>query len=163
MAGVVSAANFNGGGQVVISGSPEGVARASEIAKANGAKRVIPLNVSGAFHSPLMLPAVEAMSHVLRDASIQDAAIPVAANLTADYETSADEIKMNLAAQIDHPVRWEETISRLVADGFDTFVEVGSGTVLTGLMKRLAPEVSIYSVGNMAGVQAFVEAVGKNS
>ena len=162
-AGVVSAANFNGGGQVVISGSPEGVARASEIAKANGAKRVIPLNVSGAFHSPLMSPAVEAMSHVLRDASIQAAAIPVAANLTADYETSADEIKTNLAAQIDHPVRWEETISRLVADGFDTFVEVGSGTVLTGLMKRLAPEVSVYSVGNMAGVQAFVEAVGKNS
>jgi [acyl-carrier-protein] S-malonyltransferase len=161
--GVVSAANFNGGGQVVISGSPEGVERASEIAKTNGAKRVILLNVSGAFHSRLMSPAAEAMTHVLSDASVQKATIPVVANLTADYETSADEIKTNLAAQIDHPVRWEESIIRLVADGFDTFVEVGSGTVLAGLMKRLAPGVSVYSVGNMAGVQAFVEAVGKSS
>ena len=162
-AGVVSAANFNGGGQVVISGSPEGVARASEIAKTNGAKRVIPLNVSGAFHSPLMSPAAEAMTHVLGDASVQAAAIPVVANLTADYETSADEIKINLAAQIDHPVRWEESITRLVADGFDTFVEVGSGTILAGLMKRLASGVSVYSVGDMASAQAFVDAVGKAS
>jgi len=162
-AGMVSAANFNGGGQVVISGSPEGVAYASEIAKTNGAKRVIPLNVSGAFHSPLMSPAAEAMLHVLSDASVQETVIPVVANMTAEYETSAEEIRTNLAAQIDHPVRWEESITRLVADGFDTFVEVGSGTVLAGLMKRLAPGVAVYSVGDMAGVQAFVEAVGKNS
>ncbi len=162
-AGVVSAANFNGGGQVVISGSPEGVARASEIAKTNGAKRVIPLNVSGAFHSPLMALAAEAMLHVLSDASVQETVVPVVANMTAEYETSAEEIKTNLAAQIDHPVRWEESITRLVADGFDTFVEVGSGTVLAGLMKRLAPGVAVYSVGNMAGVQAFVEAAGKKS
>lgn len=162
-AGIVSVANFNGGGQVVISGSPEGVARASEIAKTNGAKRVIPLNVSGAFHSPLMTPAAEAMLHVLSDASVQEAAIPVVANLTAEYETYAEEIKTNLAAQIDHPVRWEESIIRLAADGFDTFVEVGSGTVLAGLMKRLAPGVGVYSVGDMASAQAFVEAVGKIS
>lgn len=162
-AGVVSAANFNGGGQVVISGSPEGVTRASEIARTNGAKRVIPLNVSGAFHSPLMSPAAEAMSTVLEDAAIQAVSLPVVANLTADYETSMDEIRVNLAAQIDHPVRWEETITRLVADGFDTFVEVGAGTVLAGLMKRLAPGINVYSVGDWAGVQAFVDAVGKSS
>ena len=154
-AGTVSAANFNGGGQVVISGSPEGVAKASELAKAAGAKRVLPLNVSGAFHSALMAPAVEAMEYALRDAVIQSASIPVVANLTADYETTPDEIRANLAAQIDHPVRWEETILRLVGDGFDTFVEVGSGTVLAGLMKRIAPDVKAIGIGDMAAVEAF--------
>jgi [acyl-carrier-protein] S-malonyltransferase len=159
-AGPVSAANFNGGGQVVISGSPEGVAKASELAKAAGAKRVLPLNVSGAFHSALMAPAVEAMEYALRDAVIQSVHTPVVANLTADYEATPDEIRANLAAQIDHPVRWEETIGRLVASGFDVFVEVGSGTVLAGLMKRLAPDVKAYSVGDSAGVQALAEAMG---
>ena len=154
-AGMVQAANFNGGGQVVISGSPEGVACAGELAKANGAKRVVPLPVSGAFHSRLMTPAVEAMQYALKDATVQAVSLPVVANLTADYETGADEIRTNLAAQIDHSVRWEESITRLVADGFDTFVEVGAGTVLAGLMKRLAPEARVYGVTDSAGVAAF--------
>lgn len=158
-AGRVQPANFNGGGQVVISGSPEGVARASEIAKTNGARRVVPLPVSGAFHSPLMAPAVEAMTYALQDAALRDTTIPIVANITADYETRADEIRANLAAQIDHPVRWEESIGRLVADGFDTFVEVGAGTVLAGLMKRIAPDADVYSVGDSADVKAFVEAM----
>ncbi len=162
-AGVVGAANFNGGGQVVISGSPEGVARASEIAKTNGARRVVPLPVSGAFHSPLMAPAVEAMTYALKDAAIRDTAIPVVANLTAGYEARADEIRTSLAAQIDHPVRWEESIGRLVGDGFDTFVEVGAGTVLAGLMKRIAPDVGVYSVGDGAGIKAFVGALGQGA
>jgi len=156
-AGPVSAANFNGGGQVVISGSADGVAKASELAKAVGAKRVLPLNVSGAFHSALMAPAVEAMEYALRDAVIQTANIPIVANLTADYETTPDEIRTNLAAQIDHPVRWEETILRLVSDGFTEFVEVGSGTVLAGLMKRIAPDVKVVSVGDMAGIEALTQ------
>ena len=156
-AGPVSAANFNGGGQVVISGSAAGVAKASELAKAAGAKRVLPLNVSGAFHSALMAPAVEAMEYALRDAAIHTASIPIVANLTADYETTPDEIRTNLAAQIDHPVRWEETILRLVSDGFDEFVEVGSGTVLAGLMKRIAPDVKVVSVGDMAGIEALTQ------
>ncbi len=159
--GLVQAANFNGGGQVVISGTPEGVARASEIAKTNGAKRVLPLPVSGAFHSALMAPAAEAMGFVLGDAELNAAQIPVVANVTADYETAAADIRANLAAQIDGAVRWEESIQRLVADGFDTFAEVGSGTVLAGLMKRIAPDAKVYVVGDMAGVQAFVDALGQ--
>ncbi len=162
-AGAVQPANFNGGGQVVISGSPEGVARATEIAKTNGARRVVPLNVSGAFHSPLMASAAEAMTFALADAALRDTAVPVVANLTAEYETRADEIRANLAAQIDHPVRWEESMGRLVGDGFDTFVEVGAGTVLAGLMKRIAPNVRVYSVGDSAAVQAFVQAVGQGA
>ena len=162
-AGIVQAANFNGGGQVVISGSPEGVAKASEIAKTNGARRVMPLQVSGAFHSRLMAPAVEAMTYALNDAAISDTTIPVVANLTAEYETKAEEIRQNLAAQIDHPVCWEQSIGRLVADGFDLFVEVGTGTVLAGLMKRIAPSVGVYSVGDSAGIRAFVEAMGQGT
>ena len=158
--GTVSAANFNGGGQVVISGSPEGVAEASGLAKAAGAKRVLPLNVSGAFHSALMAPAAEAMGYALRDAVLRPAEIPVVANLTAGYETEPDEIRTNLAAQIDHPVRWEESVQRLVADGFDVFVEVGSGTVLAGLMKRLAPDARTYSASDSAGIEALAEALG---
>ncbi len=162
-AGAVGVANFNGGGQVVISGSPEGVARASEIAKTNGARRVIPLNVSGAFHSPFMAPAAEAMTYALQDAALRDTTVPVVANLTAEYESRVGEIRTNLAAQIDHPVRWEESIARLITDGFDTFVEVGAGTVLAGLMKRIAPDAGVYSVGDSAGVQAFVEALGRGA
>ena len=160
-AGVVQAANFNGGGQVVISGSPEGVTRAGEIAKTNGAKRVLPLPVSGAFHSRLMTPAVEVMSHALKDAAIHAADVPVLSNLTADYQADADDIRANLAAQIDHPVRWEESMARLVADGFDTFVEVGPGTVLAGLMRRIAPDVRVYGAGDSAGVAAFAAAMAE--
>ena len=162
-AGSVQAANFNGGGQVVISGSPEGVAEASKLAKEGGAKRVIALPVSGAFHSKLMAPAVEAMTYALREAIVQSAVIPVVANVTADYERSADEIRRNLAAQINQPVRWEESIGRLVADGFDTFVEVGSGAVLAGLMKRIAPDARVFSAGDSAGVQAFVNGIGRSA
>jgi [acyl-carrier-protein] S-malonyltransferase len=158
-AGAVQAANFNGGGQVVISGTESGVEKASEIAKTNGAKRVIPLNVSGAFHSSLMSEAAHSMALVLSESGVGDAAIPVIANLTADYETSASDIRDNLAAQIDHPVRWEQSVGRLVADGFDTFVEVGSGTVLAGMMKRLAPGARIYSVGDSVSMQTVVSAL----
>ena len=155
-AGVVQAANFNGGGQVVISGSAAGVAAASEALKAGGAKRVVSLNVSGAFHSSLMGEAASAMRHVLAEASIRDAALPVVANLTAKYETDAVDIRHNLAAQIDHSVQWEQSIGRLVQDGFDRFVEVGSGSVLSGLMKRLAPEAKVYNASDQASVLAFV-------
>jgi [acyl-carrier-protein] S-malonyltransferase len=158
-AGIVDAANFNGSGQVVISGTPEAVAAASEIAKSNGARRVVPLNVSGAFHSRLMAHAAESMAHFLVDTEIADTNIPVVANRTADYETTDQDIRANLAAQIDNSVRWEESIARLVADGFDTFVEIGAGAVLAGLMKRLTPGSSVYSVGDTASVAACIAAL----
>jgi [acyl-carrier-protein] S-malonyltransferase len=157
--GPVQAANFNGGGQVVISGTPDGVAAAGEIARTRGAKRVVALSVSGAFHSPLMSGAAQAMAHVLTETALQDPVIPVVANLTADYETEAEQVKINLAAQIDHPVRWEESMERLVADGYDTFVELGPGTVLAGLMKRIAPQMTVYGVGDSASVQAVASAL----
>jgi [acyl-carrier-protein] S-malonyltransferase len=106
-----------------------------------------------------MSEAAHSMVAVLSEAVVADATIPVVANLTADYESSASDIKNNLAAQIDHPVRWEQSIGRLVADGFDTFVEVGSGTVLAGMMKRLAPDAKTFSVGDSAGLQTAVSAL----
>src|SRR5206468_4311574 len=105
----------------------------------------------------------ESMAGLLAATPIREAAVPVVANLTADYETEPSQIKANLAAQIDHPVRWEESIARLVADGFDTFAEIGPGTVLSGLMKRLAPDAQTYSVGDAAGVRALVEALASAS
>lgn len=156
-AGLVQVANFNGGGQVVISGTVPGVAAATDALTSRGARRVVPLNVSGAFHSRLMNTAAQAMAHVLHDTAVSNAGVPVVANVTADYERSAEEIRSNLAAQIDHSVRWEESIGRLVQDGFDRFVEVGTGTVLAGLMKRIAPNVLVGSAGDYAGVQSCVE------
>lgn len=153
-AGLVDAANFNGGGQVVISGTPGGVARASEIARERGAKKIVELKVSGAFHSRLMSPAVHSMCVELDKAIVSDAAIPVVANLTAEYETSAADIRANLAAQIDHSVRWEQSIQRLAADGFNTFVEVGHGSVLSKMMKRLAPDAEVWQAGTMEEARA---------
>ena len=157
--GLVQPANFNGGGQVVISGTASGVERAGEIAKAKGAKRIIPLNVSGAFHSRLMSGAAEAMARVLADITFHDAAIPIVANLTADYETASENVRRNLAAQVDHAVCWEQSITRLVADGFDTFVEVGTGTVLAGLMKRIAPGTTMYSAADNGSITATTVAL----
>lgn len=159
-AGQVQVANFNGGGQVVISGEASGVAAAMEALKTRGARRVVSLNVSGAFHSRLMNKAAQAMTHVLLDTAINEARVPVVANVTADYEHSADDIRTHLAVQIDHPVRWEESMQRLVQDGYDRFVEVGSGTVLSGLMKRIAPTAVIGSASNYAGVQACIDMMG---
>ncbi len=156
-AGLVQVANFNGGGQVVISGTIPGVTNATEALKARGAKRVVPLNVSGAFHSRLMGAAAQAIAYVLRDATINNVSVPIVANVTADYERSAEEIRNNLAAQIDHPVRWEESMTRLVQDGFDRFIEVGSGTVLSGLMKRLAPGAAFGNANDFASVQSCVQ------
>jgi [acyl-carrier-protein] S-malonyltransferase len=158
--GTVAVANYNGAGQFVISGSPELVAIASALAVSRGAKKVMPLKVSGAFHCDLMSSAAEAMAPVIDAATIEDAQLPVVANLTADYEMAASEIKTNLISQIDHAVQWERTIQRLVADGFDTFAEVGSGGVLSGLIKRMAPEARRFQVGDAAGVAEFVSAGG---
>ncbi|GAB4459208.1 MAG: ACP S-malonyltransferase [Armatimonadaceae bacterium] len=158
--GVVVPANDNAPGQVVISGDPTAVEAASVRLKERGAKRVVPLAVSGAFHSPLMQPAVETMEKALADAALRKPALPVIANVTAEYVDSPEAIRANLANQVAGPVRWVETIRRFVADGYDTFVECGPGTVLTGLIKRIAPEATVYNVSDTETLQAAVAALG---
>lgn len=158
--GVVVPANLNAPGQVVISGETNAVAEVTNLLKEKGAKRVLPLAVSGAFHSPLMEPAAEMMAKALADAVVEDPNLPIVANVTADYERTAAEVRANLTAQVAGPVRWTETIERLVADGYTTFIECGPGSVLAGLIKRIAPDAVTCSVGDTASLRAAKEALG---
>ena len=157
--GVAVTANLNSPGQIVISGEVNAVNEASLLLKEKGAKRVLPLAVSGAFHSPLMEPATYVMKGVLQLTEVSDPAIPIVANVTANYETTAAEIKSNLAAQVAGPVRWIETIERLTSDGYNTFIECGPGSVLAGLIKRIAPDATTYSVSDTASLKTAVEAL----
>ena len=138
-AGVVRPANFNSPGQIVISGSVEGVRKAMALAKAGGAKLVKELVVSGAFHSPLMEGAREGLRQALDRTALGDAEIPVYANVTAEPVTRAAAIRDLLYRQLTSPVRWEETVRNMVRDGAGEFIEVGPGKVLQGLIKRTAP------------------------
>lgn len=148
--GIVEVANYNSPGQIVISGDAAGIEAASDLARQAGARRVVPLNVSGAFHSSLMLPAVERLKAVLAEATFYDAVIPIVANVTADYVQSADDIKDALARQISGSVRWKESVERMVNDGVKLFVEVGSGKVLSGLIKRTVKDVIVRNAGDSA-------------
>lgn len=143
--GIVDPANFNAPGQVVISGSPIGIEAASALAKERGAKRVLALKVSGAFHSRLMAPAAQAMTRIVEKAEFAAPRIPVIANYTGDYVSTAAEARQCLASQVDHSVRWHETVDRMLVDGVETFVEVGHGKVLGGLLKRMAPDALVLS------------------
>jgi len=145
--GVVQPANFNCPGQIVVSGAKEAVARAMDLARARGAKRVVELVVSGAFHSPLMDHARQHMGHVLEAAEINDARIPVYANVTARPVRSATEIRKLLWDQLSKPVLWQNTIQNMIADGATLFYEVGPGNVLTGLLKRINKEIPGRTVG----------------
>jgi [acyl-carrier-protein] S-malonyltransferase len=141
-AGVVQAANLNAPGQIVISGSVDGVRRGMELAKQRGAKLVKELVVSGAFHSPLMAAAGDGLRQHLDRTSINDAEIPVYANVTAAPVTRSADIRELLHRQLTSPVRWEESIRAMAADGATTFFELGPGKVLQGLMKRILPGVT---------------------
>ncbi len=157
-AGIVVAANLNSPIQTVISGDAAGVARASEIASEMGAKRVVPLNVSGGFHSPLMQVAADGLAGPLASASIVDPSVPVVANFTADAEITAAQVRENLARQITGSVKWVDSVRKMVEMGTEVFVELGSGNVLAGLIKRIAPEAEVYSVGDRASLEALVAA-----
>ena len=152
--GVVQAANFNSPGQVVISGSVNGVRKGMEIAKERGAKLVKELVVSGAFHSPLMQPAKDGLKVALDEVKIHDAKIPVYANVTAKPVQKASDIRIMLFEQVTSPVRWHETVVNMVADGAKSFIEIGPGKVLQGLVKRIAPDVPVSGVDTAAGVSA---------
>lgn len=135
--GVCVPANYNSESQIVISGDAATVAKACELAKGAGALKVVPLNVSGAFHSPLMAPAVDAMTEPLRTAPFNDGTIPVVANVDATATVKADDFRCKLREQIDHSVRWLDTMRWLLSSGVETFVEVGAGKVLGTITRKL--------------------------
>ncbi|ALS27512.1 malonyl CoA-ACP transacylase [Paenibacillus sp. 32O-W] len=146
--GTVELANVNCPGQIVVSGTAEGVRAVAERGKEAGAKRVVPLEVSGPFHSSLMKPAAERLAGVLERLDIRDAAVPVVANVTARPVTAAGEIRKLLVEQVYSPVLWEDCVRWLIAQGTDTFVEIGSGTVLAGLIKKIDRNVRVLSVNS---------------
>lgn len=136
--GLVIPANYNCGGQVVISGEKTAVEQACEKAKAEGAKRALPLAVSGAFHSPLMEPARVELGKAIEETKIVTPICPIYQNVTAQAVTDPETIKKNLLAQLTSPVRWTQSVRNMLADGADYFMEIGPGTVLQGLVKRIS-------------------------
>jgi [acyl-carrier-protein] S-malonyltransferase len=152
----VQLANLNCPGQIVISGSREGVDRASQLAKEKGAKRVIPLEVSGPFHSSLMEPAANKLKEVLDEIEITDASIPVIANVTAEPMREKEDIKRKLIEQLYSPVRWEQSVNKMIELGVDTFVEIGPGKVLSGLVKKISRNVQVYAANDLASLEAAI-------
>ena len=159
-AGIVKPANYNAPGQIVISGSVEGVRKAIEIAKGFGAKRAIELNVSGAFHSPLMEFACEGLNKQIDDTNWNKIPIPVYANATADPAYEPEDISRNLKDQLLKPVLWKDSIENIIKNsGIDVFIEVGSGKVLQGLTKRINGEYNCYTVGAIEELEKIEELV----
>ena len=155
---VVSPANINGPGQVVIAGAAAAVQRACERAKALGAKRVVPLSVSAPFHCALMKPAEDRLGPELRALPVRDPRIPVIANVDAEPKRDASSAVEALVRQVSAPVRWEAVVRRLASEGVTTYVEVGPGTVLSGLVKKIHPDSRIVSFGSPADLAAVVAA-----
>lgn len=153
-------ANFNAPGQVVIAGSFEGVEAASVAAKDLGAKRVMALQVGGAFHTQFMAPARDELRKAVEEATIRDPEIPVLANIDARPHQSAAEWSSLLSAQLCSPVRWRQTVQRMVADGVDTFVELGPGGILTGMAKRIAPDRRGVAVATPDDIDQLLEILG---
>ena len=154
----LAAANFNSPGQVVLSGTPEALERATEEAKKAGAKKVVPLQVSAAFHSPLMESAARGLAEALDRVEIRPARFPIVANATAREAQSPDEIRVTLRDQLLSPVLWEPSVRELLGQGVRRYVEVGQGRVLRGLVKSIDREASLYGSEDPAAVEATVSA-----
>ncbi|HSQ43046.1 MAG TPA: ACP S-malonyltransferase [Fibrobacteraceae bacterium] len=154
-AGVVVAANFNCSGQIVISGSKAGVAKAGEIAAAKGAKKVVPLPVSGAFHSPLMEYALPGLREAIAKTQFSDLQVPVVANVNAELVTKGAEVSENLVRQLVSPVRWHQSMDKAIAQGVTKGIEVGAGKVLMGLMRNINRDVKVIPVETVESSQAL--------
>jgi [acyl-carrier-protein] S-malonyltransferase len=154
--GIVSVANYNCPGQIVITGAAEAVEAAGAKCKEAGAKRVVPLKVSGPFHSALLTGAGEKLGEALAEVEIHPIAIPYLTNVTADYVKDAAEVKDYLVRQVSSSVRWQQTIERLIADGADEFVEIGPGRSLSGFMKKINREVTTYNIDKMEDFEKYV-------
>lgn len=159
--GIVSIANYNCPGQIVITGEKAAVDAASEKLKEAGAKRCIPLKVSGPFHSALLKGAGEQLMEVLNDAEVAAPTVPYICNVKAEYVKTAENIKELLANQVSSSVRWQQSVELMLADGVDTFVEIGPGKTLTGFMKKInkEKEVTVLNVDKLADMDAVLEAL----
>ncbi|MBE0481015.1 MAG: ACP S-malonyltransferase [Dehalococcoidia bacterium] len=148
-------ANFNCSGQIVISGTREALARSMDLARTRGARRVVPLQVSGAFHSSLMEPAVGGMAEAISRVTLKPPEVPIVANSTAQSLTSPEEVREELLRQLCHCVKWQPSIEYMVGRGVSTFVEIGPGQVLSGLIKRITGEARILSMNDLDSIRAI--------
>lgn len=156
--GICVPANFNADGQVVVSGDVAGVEQLAEIAPGAGAKKVVMLNVSGAFHSPLMEPAAKGLSEHLEGIAFRDPKVPVVSNVTAEPVTSGAEARELLVRQLTAPVRWSASVRTMLEGGVDRFIELGPGKVLSGLNRRNAKGVPSTSIGEPEDIEGMEEA-----
>lgn len=155
--GTVSVANYNCPGQTVITGAADAVEKASEALKEAGAKRVVPLNVSGPFHSAMLISAGEKLEKVLEGVELKEFKVPYICNLMADYVTSTKEIKFLLKMQISSPVKWQQSVEKMLEDGVDTFVEIGPGKTLSSFVRKINREVKVLNVDKYEDLQKCVE------
>ncbi len=157
--GIVSIANYNCPGQIVITGEEGAVDAACEALKEAGAKRTIRLKVSGPFHSQMLSKAGEGLSKVLEDVELQSFTTPYVTNVTADYVRETEGIKELLCKQVSSSVRWQQSVERMIADGVDTFVEMGPGKTLSGFMRKISRDVKMYNIENMADYEKVMSAL----
>ena len=148
-------ANINSPGQLVISGTTENIIKAGEMAKTKGGARAIPLQVSGAFHSPLMQPAVDGMTQILSKVTFKDSSVPIIANVTAQPITSSSQIKDELLKQLCSGVQWQRSVEYMVRQQVGRFIEIGPGKVLAGLIKRISRESEIVNIGDVNAVKGL--------
>lgn len=148
-------ANINCPGQIVISGAEDNINKAVELAKSRGAHRAIPLQVSGAFHTPLMQPAVDGMAKIIAKLSFNDPTTPIIGNTTAQPLTTAQSVKEELLNQLCNCVQWQSSVEYMIDDGVSAFIEIGPGKVLAGLIKRIDRNVKILNIGDAESVRNF--------
>jgi [acyl-carrier-protein] S-malonyltransferase len=149
-------ANINSPGQLVISGTSENITKAAELAKARGVARAIPLQVSGAFHSPLMQPAVDGMTQILAKVIFKDPDVPIIANVTAQPLTNASQFKDELLKQLYSSVQWQRSVEYMLKQGVTKFIEIGPGKVLAGLIKRISRDAETMNIGDATAIKGMV-------
>ena len=157
--GIVSIANYNCPGQIVITGEQKAVDAAAAALKEAGAKRCTPLNVSGPFHSAMLLPAGEKLAAELEQVEIHKIAVPYITNVTADYVTDSSQVKELLKKQISSSVRWQQSVERMIADGVEAFIEIGPKKSLCGFMKRIDKTVPAYHVDKVTDLESVLEVI----
>ena len=162
-AGIVEPANFNCPGQITVAGEIAAVEKCCEIAKEKGAKRAMLLPVSAPFHCSMLKEAGEKLAREMENITVSDMQIPLITNVTGDYLKAKEEIKPTLVKQVSSSVRWEEGVRRMIADGVDTFVEVGPGKTLCGFMKKIDKEKKAYNVEDMASLEKTLAGLAENA
>ena len=157
--GIVSIANYNCPGQIVITGEEAAVDAACEALKAAGAKRTVKLNVSGPFHSQMLAEAGEKLGDVLKDVKLNDFTVPYVTNVTADYVRSTEEVKDLLCRQVASSVRWQQPVERMIADGTDVFIEIGPGKTLSGFMRKINRNVTMMNIDKLEDFEKVMTAL----